>query len=77
MKNNENKLVNIFQTIGVLTEQDMDEAEIINMNKPNSKPKDARALHQQRAVLRECIRCYKLYTVQAAEKKKLQRKIRN
>lgn len=49
---------------GCVTEDEMDGLEIINVNKLNSKPKDQRALHQQRAVImnsEDCIAKFKIY----------------
>jgi hypothetical protein len=64
---------------GIVTEQDMDEAGIMNIDSDLKTPKDQRVLHQQRAVLMnsaECIAKYKLYrteketnTARTAEKR--------
>jgi hypothetical protein len=72
-------VVQKFRMNGIVTEQDMDEAGIMNIDSDRKTPKDQRVLHQQRAVLMnsaECIAKYKLYrteketnTARTAEKR--------
>ena len=66
-------LVTIFRSTGRLTEEEMDAAGIISVNHEasNSRPKDDRPLHQQRAVImnsEHCISQYNNYqAIRAAE----------
>jgi len=60
-------MVAMFRTKGCVTETDMDELGIINVNPPNSVAKHNRALHQQRAVImnsEDCIAKFKVYKTQ-------------
>jgi hypothetical protein len=67
MRNKWEALANIFRTKGVLTEEDMNVNDIPFADFDlGNKPKDARALHKQRAVVMNsqiCIQQYKDYAV--------------
>ena len=65
MENKVEEIANIYRTKGILTEEDMDAANIISIDLDHrSKPKDQRVLHQQRAVImnsEECVRRFQAY----------------
>jgi hypothetical protein len=69
------KMVEIMRARGTVTELEMDELGIPNVNNldSDSKAKDARALHKQRAVIMnmdDCISKYKLYQQRNATRSK-------
>lgn len=56
-------MVEIFRTTGKITEAQMDAASTpsVNSESTNSKPKDARPMHQQRSVIMNSVDCIAQY----------------
>lgn len=64
----------IYRQKGVLTEEDMSMANIVSLDLTRgSKPKDERAIHQQRAVVvnsPRCVQFYREYKIKKADEKR-------
>ena len=69
MEDKVEEIANIYRTKGILTEEDMDAANIISIDLDHRpKPKDQRVLYQQRTVIMNSDKCVRRFQAYQAEK---------